>query len=327
MLRRRPVSARAACGSLAAITAIALIAGACSDSLAVDDATTGSPSASVDDSTTTTSEPELELPTGVLVAVPQQNREDPAKQQFQVEIVNGTRERFDVSSVQFVWEGYTTPVSERDSIVVGGQTIDFPVPFPGATCVGDGTIDTMPPLDTAVVRLGSPDGSVRDVPVVDRWHLARKLYLEDCLRQRIDEAVTIEWADLHEEEYEGRPITAGVLRLTRGTGEGEIRIEEVSGTIPYSFEAVDTAVGETVAVLPADESTVEVPIRFVESRCDPHALAEVKQPHKFVAQVDLGDGVLQPYVITPDRADWVPMRQRADEACVITGQVVFVGDD
>ena len=312
--RMRRLHVPSAVTRIVASTAMVLAVG-CSDSLA----RTTTPAS-------TTSEPELEVPTGVLVAVPQQNREDPAKGQFQVEIVNGTRERFDVSSVQFVWDGFTTPVSERDSIVVGGQTIDFPVPFPGAACVGDGTIETMPSLDDAVVLLGAPDGSVREVPVVDRWHLARRLYLDDCRRQAISDAVTIEWADLHEEEFEGRPVTAGVLRLTRGTGEGEIRIEDVSGTIPYEFDALDTDVGETVAVLPQDVSSVEVPIRFLEGRCDPHALAEVKQPHQFVAQVDLGGGELLPFVIVPDEADWVPMRLRADEACVITGQVEFVGE-
>lgn len=278
------------------------------------------------DTTTTTSEPKIELPLGVLVAVPQQNREDPAKNQFQLQVVNGTRDRFDVSSVQFVWDGFTTEVVPRDSTVVGGQTIDFPVPFPGATCAGDGELASMPSLDDAVVLLGAPDGSVREVPVLDRWHLARRLYLDDCRAQRIDAAVSIEWADLHEEDLDGRPVTAGVLRLTRGSATREVRVESVSGTIPYSFEAVETAVGETVAVLPIGEDVVEVPIRFTEGRCDPHALAEVKQPHEFVLQVDLGDGVLLPHVVRPDPDDFVPMRLTADEACVVTGQVEFVGE-
>ena len=39
---------------------------------------------------TTTTEPKIEIPLGVLVAVPTQNREDPAKNQFQVQIHNGT---------------------------------------------------------------------------------------------------------------------------------------------------------------------------------------------------------------------------------------------
>jgi hypothetical protein len=258
--------------------------------------------------------------------VPQQNREDPAKGQFQVQIVNGTRDRFDVTSVQFVWSGYTTDVVPRDSTVVGGQIIDFPVPFPGATCAGDGTLTTMPSLDDALVLLGAPDGTVREVPVVDKWRLARSLYLDDCRRQRVDREVTFEWADLHEEVYEDRPVTVGVLRLTRGTATGEVRVEAVSGTIPYSFEAIATGIGETVAVLADGSESVEVPIRFTEGRCDPHALAEAKQPHEFVLQVDLGDGQLIPHVVRPDPDDFVPMRRTADAACVATGQVEFVGE-
>ena len=73
------------------------------------------------------------------------------------------------------------------------------------------------------------------------------------------------------------PVTAGVLRLTRGTSTDTITIDTISGTVPYSFETVDTVDGEPVAVLTAGTDMVEVPIRFTESRCDPHALAEVKQ--------------------------------------------------
>jgi hypothetical protein len=276
---------------------------------------------------TTSTEPKIELPVGVLVAVPTQNREDPAKNQFQVQIHNGTRDRYDLAGVQFRWAGYSTPMTERDSIIVGGQIIDFPVPFPGATCVGDGLIGAMPSVDDARVVLLLDDGTEVEVPVIDQWHLARKLYLEDCEKQMIESQVAIEWVDLHEEEFEGRPVTAGELRLTRRDGTGEITIVAISNTIPYEFVAVDTAVDEPVAVLTAGAAEVSVPVRFLESRCDPHALAEVKQPTKFISQVQLGDGSLHPYIIYPERDYWVEMRLTADEACVILGEVVFVGDD
>ena len=48
----------------------------------------------------------------MLVAVPTQNREDPAKNQFQVQIHNGTDDRFDLDGVQFVWDGFTTPMTD-----------------------------------------------------------------------------------------------------------------------------------------------------------------------------------------------------------------------
>ena len=274
----------------------------------------------------TTTEPKIEIPPDLLVAVPTQNREDPAKNQFQVQVHNGTDQRYDLSGVQFAWEGFTTDVAPRDSIIVGGQAIDFPVPFPGATCVGDGTRQTMPPLDAAHVVLHLDNGESVEVPVVDKWHVARKLYEEDCEKQMIESMVTIEWVGLHEEQYEGRPVTAGELRLTRRQGEGEIVVLAVSNTIPYVFMAVDTQVGEPVVTLAADESEASAPVRFIESRCDPHALAEIKQPTKFVAQVQLGDGTVHPYIIYPERDLWTPMRLTADKACVQLGKVVFVGD-
>jgi hypothetical protein len=275
---------------------------------------------------TTEPEPELEIPPGVLVAVPTQNREDPAKSQFQVQIHNGTRDRFDVVGVQFSWTGYSTPMTTRDSIIVGGQVIDFPVPFPGAVCVGDGGIDEMPSIDDARVLLELEGGALVEMPVIDQWHLARKLYLEDCERQMIESQVAIEWVDLHEEGFDGRPVTAGALRLTRRAGAGEITILSVSNTIPYEFVAVDGKVGEPVAALAEGADVASVPVRFEESRCDPHALAEVKQPTKFISQVDLGDGVIRPYIVYPERSYWTEMRLTADKACVILGEVEFVGE-
>jgi len=273
----------------------------------------------------TTTEADVPLPTGVLFAVPTQNREDPAKGQFQVQLHNDTDGRYDLTAVQFRWAGYTTPVVERTAVIVGGQTVDLPVPFPGATCAGDGSIDTMPSLDDAAVVLRLVDGSEVEMSVVDQFHLARRLYLEDCERQMIDAQVGIEWVDLHEEDVEGRPVTAGSLRLTRRDGTGEVTVRSVSNTVPYEFVAVDTAVGGSVAVLPDGVEQVEVPVRFLESRCDPHALAEVKQPTKFIAQIVLGDGTEHPYIIYPERSYWNAMRATADEACVILGEVEFVG--
>jgi hypothetical protein len=275
---------------------------------------------------TTTTEPEIEIPEDVLVAVPTQNREDPAKNQFQIQVHNGTRERFDLSAVQFVWDGYTTPVTERDAIVVGGLVIDFPVPFPGATCVGDGTRETMPTLDDARVVLTLDSGDLLELPVVDKWHVARRLYEEDCERQMIDRLVGIEWVDLHEADFEGRPVTAGELRLTRREGVGAITVLTVADTIPFVFDAVDTERSEPVVTLADGEQEASVPIRFIESRCDPHALAEIKQPTRFVAQIELDDGSVHPYIVYPDRSLWTPMRLTADKACVALGKVEFVGE-
>ena len=185
----------------------------------------------------------------------------------------------------------------------------------------------MPSLDQARAVLVLDSGDSVEVPIVDKWHVARKLYEEDCEKQMIESLVAIEWVDLHEDEFEGRPVTAGSLQLTRREGEGEIVILSVSNTIPFVFMAIDTPVGEPVVSLGAEASEASAPIRFVESRCDPHALAEIKQPTKFIAQVQLGDGSIHPYIVYPEREMWTPMRLTADKACVQLGKVEFLGED
>jgi hypothetical protein len=276
--------------------------------------------------TTTTTEPEIVIPDGILAAMPTQNRVDPAKGQFQVKIFNRTDERFTVVGVQFVWEGYTTPVAERHDIVVSGQRIDFPVKFPGANCVGDGTRATMPDLALATARLILDDGSERIVPVFDVDHLARRLYLEDCERQMIESLVAIELVDLHAVEFEGRPVTEGALRLTRRASTSTVSVQSVSNNILFGFVAPAASDGNPVVTLTEGVDEASAPVRFVESRCDPHAISEASQPFKFVAQIDLGGGDIHPYILLPPLDAQIPMRQTMEAGCLELGEIEFVGE-
>ncbi|MEO6570428.1 MAG: hypothetical protein ABIO83_02665, partial [Ilumatobacteraceae bacterium] len=155
--------------------------------------------------------------------------------------------------------------------------------------------------------------------------LAEGLYRDDCERQSIDRLVQLEWTDLHEETFERRPVTVGALSMTRRDGVGEYAILSVSNTIPFVFQAVDGAVDGAVVTLPDTAETASADVRFLESRCDFHALGEIKQPTKFVAQLRFPDGTVHPYIIYPDRSQWSPMMQTAYDACVVLGEVVSLG--
>jgi len=271
-------------------------------------------------------EPEIVIPSGVLAAMPFQNRLDVPLNIFQVKLYNGTAESLPIVGVQLVWDGLTTPVSDRANTLAAGDRLDYPVPLAAAHCAGDGTVAEMPDVSKAVVRVLLADGSERFAPVYDVKHFARRLYLEDCERQRIDAAVQWEWADLHEVTLDGRPVTAGTLRLTRKAGDGTITVDLVTGTIIFVFNAPD-ADDVPVAVLPAGQQSVEVPILFTEGRCDVHAMSEVSQPFGFNAVIDLGDGLKRPYKVPPPESEWATMRHRLETACAILGKVGFVGQD
>ncbi|MEO8163710.1 MAG: hypothetical protein ABI590_08000, partial [Ilumatobacteraceae bacterium] len=175
------------------------------------------------------------IPAGVLAAMPTQNRLDVAKAIFQVQLINGTAESLDVVAVQFVWDGLTTTVASRTNRLAPQDRIDFPVPLAPANCSGDGTQDSMPDPQLAVVKVTVRDGRVLEVPVFDVKHFARNLYLKDCERQHILRQVEIQFAELHEVTFEGRPVTEGVLRLKRRQSFDTIEVTFISNTINFTF--------------------------------------------------------------------------------------------
>ena len=59
--------------------------------------------------------------------MPFQNRLDVAEDIFQMKLYNGTDEALPVVGVQFVWEGMTTPVSDRANMLIAGDRLDYPV--------------------------------------------------------------------------------------------------------------------------------------------------------------------------------------------------------
>jgi hypothetical protein len=221
-----------------------------------------------------------------------------------------------------VWDGFTTPVAERHDTLPAGLTLDFPVQVAPARCS-----DPMPDVSRAVVRLTLDTGSTLDVPVFDTDGVAQQIYLDDCERQMIESQVTIEWADLRDEMYEGRLVTGGAIRLRRGTATGQVTLRSVSNTVLFLLQTVESAPDQPVAVLPADRDEVVVPVRIVENRCDSHARSESSQSFRFFGQVDLGDGVEHEYTLLPTPDDQVRIRARFEAGCAALGDTGFVGQD
>jgi hypothetical protein len=273
-------------------------------------------------SSTTSTEPLITVPTGVLAAVPFQNRLDVAQGIFQLKLYNGTDQQLDVVGVQLVWDGLTTEVSHRENTLVAGDRLDYPVSLAPANCVGDGDVADMPDLKPAVAKVHLRDGSVLDAPVYDVKHFARMLYLDDCARQLVLRTVDIEWAELHEVTLEDRPVTEGVLRITRKDGVADVSVLAILNTINYTVFAGDAT---PLAVMPADLDLLEVPVTFLEGRCDVHGLSESSQPYKFVVLVDLGDGVQRSVAVVPAPEDQLAMRERSERACKILDEIHFAG--
>jgi hypothetical protein len=267
--------------------------------------------------------PDIDAPERGLFVIPTQNREDPAKQRFQLQLHNLTERRLRVDGVRLIWEGLSTPVTAAGHGVVPGQVIDLPVPMESAACVGSGGIDDMPSIDEAMVELTLDSGLLERVQLYDEQRVLRKLYLKDCERQLIGRHVSLQWVDVSRAEFDGRPITEVTLLLRRGSSTREVRVVSVSPTIPH----VPLALNPTDPLLLLAPATREASarFRFLEGRCDAHAIAETKQPFKFVVQIDLGDGTLRPVIVTPTVDDQKVIRQTAFDGCAVLGENVPLG--
>jgi hypothetical protein len=271
---------------------------------------------------TPTSESPVSVPAGVLAAVPFQNRLDVAQGIFQLKLYNGTEESLDVVGVQLVWDGMTTEVGARENQLAAHGRLDFPVALAPAACVGDGDVADMPDPQKAVAKVHLRDGSVRDAPVFDVKHFARALYLEDCSRQLMLRSVDVAWADLHETELDGRPVTEGLLRVQRKAASGDVSVIGVLNTINYTVIA---GAADPLAVMAEGDAALDVPVQFLEGRCDVHGLSESSQPFKFVVIIDLGDGVERSLAVVPDSTDQLSMRARSERACEMLGEIEFAG--
>ena len=306
------------------LSAFSLLVAACAAADGSDAATTVAATTSA--APTSTVEPEITVPTGVLAAVPFQNRLDVAQGIFQLKLYNGTPDDLDIVAIQLVWDGMTTAVADRQNPLIAGDRLDYPISLAPATCAGDGRADDMPDPGAGVARITLRDGTTLDAPVFDTKHFARALYLQDCTRQRIERAIDIHWDDLREVTVDERPVTAGVLRLTRRDGNQPIRVLGVLNTINYTVFAGDGGTAIT-GDLPAGTASVDIPVQFREGRCDAHALSESSQPFKFVVQLDMGDGEVSTLAVVPTAAEQPIMRERVERACDILGRIGFVGQD
>ena len=266
-------------------------------------------------------------PAGIVSASPFQYRLDWAAGIFQVRLHNDSPEPITIVGVQFVWAGLTTPVTERHDTLPSGLILDFPVHIAPAVCFGDGLVDDMPSLSTAVIHLQLDDGSAIDAPVFDANGVAEQLYLDDCERQMIEAQVTIEWADLHDEELDGRIVTGGGLRLARRDSTSKVTLLSVSNTVLFTVVTLETGPDEPIVTLEVDDDGVVASVRLIENRCDSHARAESSQSFRFFAQVDLGGGDVHQYTVVPPPDEQTKMRARLEAGCAVLGTTGFVGQD
>jgi hypothetical protein len=170
------------------------------------------------------------------------------------------------------------PPSAREvTLQPGGQRFVLPLPYGEARCGGE-------PEAAFPVVLVVDDGEELRLAVPEEYEGAvARLHERECkaaeVRERVDITFGDDWA------MDGITI-AGELRLDQRTRGEPVAIDDAVGNVLFTL-LLEQA--HPVLSVTDDAPSARAPVRISADRCDPHAVAEFKQPHRFLAWVTLGD--------------------------------------
>ncbi|SDC16010.1 hypothetical protein SAMN05660690_0748 [Geodermatophilus telluris] len=238
---------------------------------------------------------------GIEAEVRQWRTDEAVGGQVQVTVTGTGAEPFTVTSVALESPGFA-PLPDRpvDVEVPPGRTFDVPAPYGEADC---GWAAEPAAARLTVVR---PDGRTEQLRVPLSAEVLTRIHDEECAARTV---LAVAAADVRGLTPDGDAVT-GTLTLTRaGDDDRPVTVTRLEGNVHYSADA------DLPRTLAAGESTLEVGLRFTMARCDPHALAEAKQPYLFLLGLQVGDDDEVPVDLPMDQADRDELAALVDRAC------------
>ena len=190
----------------------------------------------------------------------------------QVRVTATGEEPFTVTSVALDSPGFgPLPAVGRSTEFEPGQVTDLPTPLGPLRC--DAAAVPAAALLTVVRGGGAPE-ELRvplDAEVLGRIHAA------GCAAEALSEVVTVAVTGLRPEGEE----LVGRLAVTRRSGDDEVRALRIARSVLVAVEA------DLPVVLGGDERAADAEVRFTPATCEPHVLAETKQPFRFPVGIEV----------------------------------------
>ncbi len=181
---------------------------------------------------------------------------------------------FTVTSVALDSPGFEPlPPSELSAAFVPGRVIDLRTPFGRARC------EATPEPASARLTVVRPGAEAEDVQVPLAAAVLVRIHADECAEQALAEGVTARIVDLRDD---GGGL-AGSLELVRRSEAREVRVTALRRSV---LIAVEVPLPLTLA---ADAPRARATLRLRPATCEPHVLAETKQPFLFPLTVEVGD--------------------------------------
>ncbi|MFW3170679.1 hypothetical protein [Geodermatophilus sp. CPCC 206100] len=217
-----------------------------------------------------------------------QFRRDVAGRRLQVRLTADTGGLV-VEALELVVDGLpTAPADPRDAELRPGTPLDLPVVAGASDCAG------APSAPSARVRVRDGTGARREVTVpLDDGGLVRRLHASDCAEQELYRQVAIEVVGVRPAGPPAGPALDVDVRFRRVGGSEPVR---VTGTAPNTIYSI-SAVGPLPTL--DRQPTVDLALRMVPARCDPHALGESYTTGLIGLVLAVGEAAPRTVVLTP----------------------------
>jgi hypothetical protein len=181
---------------------------------------------------------------------------------------------FSVTSVALDSPGFARlPPTELTADFRPGRTIDLRTPFGRARC------DVSPEPASARLTVVRPGGRPEKVEVPLAADVLEKIHTAECVEQAVEREVEIRIVGL-QDDGDG---LAGSLVVRRRSGQRTATLSDLRRSVLMQVRA------DLPLTLAADAPDAEAALRFTPYTCEPHVLAETKQPFLFPLTVQLGD--------------------------------------
>jgi hypothetical protein len=222
--------------------------------------------------------------------------------QVQVRITATGTTPFTVTSVQLDSPGFEVLPAKAFSTGFGpGQVIDLPTAF--------GAVDRSVAVDPVAARVTvvRPDGTAKELRVPLSGGTMAQVHEEECAVEGVLAVV-----DVAVGAFAGSGETLGAdVVLTRRSGDD---VAVVSALLPSVV--LEPVPDEDLPVrMAAGDQRLRLPVAFAAQRCDPHALAETKQPFLFPMIVTVGDGDDVAVPLPLDDAQRVALQEFLGRVC------------
>ncbi|MEX5720739.1 hypothetical protein [Geodermatophilus maliterrae] len=238
---------------------------------------------------------------GIEAEVRQWRTDEAVGGQVQVTVTDTGAEPFTVTAVAIDSAGFA-PLPDRqvDVAFTPGRTFDLPTQYGAAVC------DRA--AEPAAVRLTvvRPDGRSEQLLVPLAAEVLTRIHAEACAVQAVLAVVDVTVTGL---ALDGEAAVGSVVLTRAGDDDRPVEVARLGGNVLYD------ATADVPATLAAGESRLELPVEFTVASCDPHVLAEIKQPYVFPMAVRVGDDDQVPVDLPLDPPQREVLAALVDRVC------------